>query len=174
MWTSIWAFLQDPGNRAVLGWIGGGIVVIAGGLWAAFKFFFSKRPSLSADEGGNGAWFDKDRSTGAAGFAAGSLPYFMRSPLKRWWFENWFQPIARIGKTGNYEHVLRPAAPLPRSCPPKQKSLSSSEIPKPLTASQAKIIAAVLGAERSFPISQQTRLESFSFTSMMPFWFFPD
>ena len=42
MFASIWAFVQDPGNRAVLGWISGGIVVVIGGFRAAFKFFFSK------------------------------------------------------------------------------------------------------------------------------------
>ena len=44
--------------------------------------------------------------------------------MKRWWRENWFQPIARIGEVGNYEHVLRPAEPLPvvnfsKKCPPE-------------------------------------------------------
>jgi hypothetical protein len=51
MWTKIWAFLQDPANRAVLGWIGGGLVVVVGGLWAAIRFFFSKRPNVSAANG---------------------------------------------------------------------------------------------------------------------------
>ncbi|HKK36727.1 MAG TPA: hypothetical protein VJ994_10585, partial [Paracoccaceae bacterium] len=32
----LWRFLRDEKNRAVLGWIGGGAVVVAGGLWAAF------------------------------------------------------------------------------------------------------------------------------------------
>jgi hypothetical protein len=40
---SIWAFLQDEANRTVLAWIGGGVVVVVGGLWAAFKFFVSKQ-----------------------------------------------------------------------------------------------------------------------------------
>jgi len=57
MLANILAFLQDPGNRAVLGWIGGGIVVVIGGLWAAFKFFF-KKPTVSASNGGVAAGRD--------------------------------------------------------------------------------------------------------------------
>ncbi len=59
MFASIWAFVQDPGNRAALSWIGGGIVVVIGGLWAAFKFFASKkRPTVSASNGGVAAGRD--------------------------------------------------------------------------------------------------------------------
>jgi hypothetical protein len=32
---AVWIFITNENNRAVLGWIGGGIVVIAGGIWAA-------------------------------------------------------------------------------------------------------------------------------------------
>jgi hypothetical protein len=59
------------------------------------------------------AWFDKSGRTDVGGFAADSVRHYLSSPLKRWWRENWFQPIARIGTVGNYEHVLHPAAPLP-------------------------------------------------------------
>ena len=41
MFASIWAFVQDPGNLAVLSSIGVVIVVI-GGLWTAVQFFASK------------------------------------------------------------------------------------------------------------------------------------
>lgn len=34
--------------------------------------------------------------------------------LKRWWRENYFRPIARVGNIGNYEYPLHPAAPLPK------------------------------------------------------------
>jgi len=48
-----WTFLKDPANREVLGWIGTGIVTVAGGLWAVVSFY-SKRddgstPSVRAD-----------------------------------------------------------------------------------------------------------------------------
>jgi hypothetical protein len=65
MFASIWAFVQDPGSRAVLSWIGGGIVVVIGGIWAAFKFFASKEkpkaqpgPTVSARNGGVAAGRD--------------------------------------------------------------------------------------------------------------------
>lgn len=76
------------------------------------------------------AWFDRDEHSDVGGFAAASvvppgeswfevssighyLPYYGAATLKRWWRENWFQPIARIGERGNYEQVLKPAEPLP-------------------------------------------------------------
>ena len=70
-------------------------------------------------DGVGGEWFDKGRRTGVAGFAAEGPSFYLASPFKRWWRENWFQPIARIGEVGNYEHVLQPAAPLPAFRPAK-------------------------------------------------------
>ncbi len=58
-------------------------------------------------------WFDKRERTDVVGFPTAGLRHFLASPLKRWWWENWFQPIARIGDVGNYEHPLAPSAPLP-------------------------------------------------------------
>jgi hypothetical protein len=58
MLDSIWGFLKDESNQALLGWIGSGIVVIAGAVWAVFKFFANKAekgsppPSVKADRGG--------------------------------------------------------------------------------------------------------------------------
>lgn len=43
-----WAFLSNDKNRAVLGWIGGGIVVAISALWAAFVYFAPPSKSLSA------------------------------------------------------------------------------------------------------------------------------
>ncbi len=53
MFDTIWAFLTDPANREILAWIGGGIVVAAGGIWAVIKFFAKKpdRRSVIADRG---------------------------------------------------------------------------------------------------------------------------
>jgi hypothetical protein len=43
------------------------------------------------------------------------------TPLKRWWGQNWFKPIARIGEIGNDEYVLEPPDPFEAhsyfSCP---------------------------------------------------------
>src|SRR5262245_59958487 len=52
----LWGFLRDKGNQQVLGWLGGGLVVAAMGLWAAFVYFFpapkSTQPvSVQADRG---------------------------------------------------------------------------------------------------------------------------
>lgn len=58
MLDSAWTFLLDPANREVLGWIGGGIVVIGGGAWTVFKFFSSKKPTVSASNGGVAAGRD--------------------------------------------------------------------------------------------------------------------
>lgn len=61
---SIWAFLSDPEVQRTLGWLGGGLVVGAGGLWAFIKFIFSRptgsptTPSVSADRGGIAAGRD--------------------------------------------------------------------------------------------------------------------
>jgi hypothetical protein len=62
--NSFWQFLREKRNRQVLGWLGGGLVVAATGLWAAFVYFFpplkspdTKSPgsvpaSVQADRGG--------------------------------------------------------------------------------------------------------------------------
>jgi hypothetical protein len=69
MLSSIWDFLKDGSNQAVLSWIGGGIVVVAGGLWAALKFLFPKEkdksaaPAVHADRGGFAAGRDIRNNT---------------------------------------------------------------------------------------------------------------
>jgi len=56
---SLWEFIHQKRNREVLGWLGGGLVVAATGLWAAIVYFFplQKPPepraaSVQADCGG--------------------------------------------------------------------------------------------------------------------------
>jgi hypothetical protein len=39
MLNRIWQFLQDEKNQRMLTLIGGGLVVVVGGLWAAFRLF---------------------------------------------------------------------------------------------------------------------------------------
>lgn len=86
------------------------------------------RIRLDMDEGVNGEWFDKGIRADVAGFSADNMRHYTAAPLKRWWRENWFQPIARIGEVGNYEHALQPDAPLPsirfKDCRPPQEELS--------------------------------------------------
>jgi hypothetical protein len=59
MLDAIWEFLQVPINREVLGWMGAGLVVMIGGLWAAYKFYATKEkpkaerpPQVIARDGG--------------------------------------------------------------------------------------------------------------------------
>jgi hypothetical protein len=57
---ALWTFLSDQQNQETLAWLGGGLVVAAGGLWAAIRFFFPRSsgsstppsPSITADRGG--------------------------------------------------------------------------------------------------------------------------
>ncbi len=39
MWSRVWAYLGEEGNRARLGWIGGGVAAVAAALWAVFTFY---------------------------------------------------------------------------------------------------------------------------------------
>jgi len=63
----------------------------------------------------NDAWFDRGLPADVTGFGvASSGAHFAGMTLRRWWRENYFQPIARIGRYGNYEYPLHPAAPPPK------------------------------------------------------------
>ncbi|HEX2890941.1 hypothetical protein [Vineibacter terrae] len=48
----LWKFLKQDKNRAVLGWLGGGLVVVATGAWAVLTFVVKPdtpgKPSVSA------------------------------------------------------------------------------------------------------------------------------
>jgi TIR domain len=48
----LWGFLRDKRNQQVLSWLGGGLVVLATGLWAAFVYFFPapKSPEAKSPE----------------------------------------------------------------------------------------------------------------------------
>lgn len=66
-------------------------------------------------------WFDRDVPTDVFGFdSGGGFVHQLGTPLKRWWTESWFKPIARIGRFGNDEYSLDPldaVAPLePTHC----------------------------------------------------------
>jgi len=37
--TLVWKFLSKDKNRAILGWLGAGVAVVIGALWAAFVYF---------------------------------------------------------------------------------------------------------------------------------------
>jgi hypothetical protein len=67
---------------------------------------FEKKPEY--------AWFDKGTPADVVGFGVDGVRHFAAMTLRRWWRENYFQPIARVGNIGNYEYALHPAAPLPK------------------------------------------------------------
>jgi hypothetical protein len=45
--NAFWRFLRDKHNQQVLGWLGGGLVVLATGLWVVVVYFF---PPLKSSE----------------------------------------------------------------------------------------------------------------------------
>jgi hypothetical protein len=46
--NAFWRFLRDRRNQQVLGWLGGGMVVAATGLWTAFVYLFPSPKSPEA------------------------------------------------------------------------------------------------------------------------------
>jgi hypothetical protein len=75
MIDDIWSFLLDENNRTVLGWLGGGVITVAGAIWVVFKFIFRKPafeservPTVSATHGGVAAGRDiRDSKIDASG-----------------------------------------------------------------------------------------------------------
>ncbi|QSN64244.1 DUF2235 domain-containing protein [Caballeronia sp. M1242] len=59
----------------------------------------------------DGDWLDRSERADVGGFPTNTLAHFAGAGLKRWWFEDWFKPIARIGDKGHDEYVLEPEAP---------------------------------------------------------------
>jgi hypothetical protein len=37
---SLWSFLAKPKNQKTLSWLGGGVVIVAGGIWAVMTFLW--------------------------------------------------------------------------------------------------------------------------------------
>jgi len=54
------------------------------------------------------AWIDNDIPADIRGFSSNNLALWLGLPLRRWWTESWFKPIAQIGKLGNDQYVLSP------------------------------------------------------------------
>ena len=77
--NAMWRFLRGKRNQQVLGWHGGGLVVAATGLWAAFVYFFPPGkspeptpPSVQANCGGIAIGRDVTGSTITAGTTTNS------------------------------------------------------------------------------------------------------
>ena len=45
--TDLWSFLGDAKNQATLSWLGGGLVVLAGGAWAVLKFLAGQEETVA-------------------------------------------------------------------------------------------------------------------------------
>ncbi|MDN7178777.1 DUF2235 domain-containing protein [Caballeronia sp. SEWSISQ10-4 2] len=59
----------------------------------------------------DGDWLDRSARADVGGFGTDTVVHFFAVWLRRWWFEDWFKPIARIGVKGHDEYVLEPEAP---------------------------------------------------------------
>jgi len=63
----MWDFLTDPQNQQTLSWLGGGLAVICGGLWAVLRFVLERRgsgaasPASAAAPSGRNVHIDKRR-----------------------------------------------------------------------------------------------------------------
>jgi hypothetical protein len=75
----LWEFIRQKRNREVLGWLGGGLVVAATGLWAAIVYFFPlqktsepRAASVQADCGGVAVGGSVIGTTITAGATTGS------------------------------------------------------------------------------------------------------
>ena len=58
-----------------------------------------------------GNWFDRTTRADVGGITSSTTTHSAGTLMKRWWREDWFKPIARIGRPGNDEYVLEPIAP---------------------------------------------------------------
>jgi uncharacterized protein (DUF2235 family) len=64
-----------------------------------------------------GDWMDRTTPTGVNGFPTSMLNHWMGLPLRRWWTQNWFKPIAQIGAIGNDQYLLDSSRPEESSVP---------------------------------------------------------
>ena len=87
-------------------------------------------------------WFDKAIWTDVRGFATDRARHYLGMPLKHWWTANWFQPIARVGRRGNYEYLLDPIEPLPY-VPIERCKAPDDPAPDPSEPATAEVKAAV-------------------------------
>jgi hypothetical protein len=66
---SLWSFLATPKNQKTLSWLGGGLVVVIAGLWAAYVHFF---PPKTGTEGASTETRASCGSVGIGGSVSGT------------------------------------------------------------------------------------------------------
>lgn len=75
-------------------------------------------------------WFDQSMPADVIGLPTQGLKHIIATPLKRWWGEEWFKPVARVGRLGNEEYVLEPIDNVsPRITPPCVRVLQPKKMP---------------------------------------------
>ncbi len=52
--SEIWSLLSDPETQQTLSWLGGGLAVLCGGLWAVLKFYLGRRGGSGSGGAPNG------------------------------------------------------------------------------------------------------------------------
>ena len=93
MASRVLAFLRDEGNRALLGWIGGGLGVLATGLWAVFTFYVDhSKPSpppttTIVEQKGTGIASGHDTTINAPVIISSGITPEMLAALTRPWEE---------------------------------------------------------------------------------------
>jgi hypothetical protein len=70
-----WRWLRNGCNRTVLGWLGGGLVVLAGGLWIVFTQITASPPKPSNVSANGGSFAAGGNvSTGGGAISLGAPP----------------------------------------------------------------------------------------------------
>jgi hypothetical protein len=72
--SGLWSFLGSKKNREIIGWLGGGIVLVIAGLWTAFVYFNSPK-----GDGGGGAG-NCNQTSGGIGSGGNKLNCEFSSP----------------------------------------------------------------------------------------------
>ncbi len=89
-------------------------------------------------------FLDRSLVADIGGFSGGSWVHALAAPLKRWWTAAYFQPIARIGRLGMTELLLRPESgqePITLSKDAHVPSQSRAGACEPVTADPNDIAA---------------------------------
>ncbi|WP_247256439.1 DUF2235 domain-containing protein [Pseudomonas moorei] len=109
----------------------------------------------------DGNWFDLAERGDVGGFATDTSAHLFAMLLRRYWFEPWFKPVARIGVTGDDEYVLDPVNPFTahhyknEHCEPRSRFLplsgkeATARMNADRTPADRKTLAAKITAQTS-------------------------